>query len=62
MDNKRALLGTKEELSSEINSWSSLRCGDSSLSGMEGKAKTDCTVTASGCETLELKNAIACFR
>ena len=61
MDNKRALLGTEEELSSDINNWSSIRI-DNSLCGMEGRAKTDSTVTALGCETLKLNNAIACLR
>ena len=50
MDNKRGLLGTEDELSSEINCWSCIH-RDNSLCGMEGKAKTDSTVTASGCET-----------
>ena len=61
MDKKRALLGTEEELSSEKNSWSSNH-RDNSLCGMEGKAKTDSTVTTSGCETLELNSALACLR
>ena len=43
-DNKQALLGTEEKLSSEINSWLSNR-RDNSLCGMERKAKTDSTVT-----------------
>ena len=61
MDNKRALLGTEEELSSNLNSWSSIHC-DNSLCPMERKAKADSTVTTSSCETLELNNAIACIR